>query len=128
MNTPTVPANRIWNPARECLDRSRLADLQVEQLREQLRRVWTHVPYYAEKMKQAGLTPDSIRTLDDVRLLPFTLKDDLREGYPFKTFAVPLKQIVRIHASTSASGLISCTQAGSSSGTRSESTRLNSSH
>jgi phenylacetate-CoA ligase len=104
VNTPTVPANRIWNPARECLDRSRLADLQVEQLREQLRRVWTHVPYYAEKMKQAGLTPDSIRTLDDVRLLPFTLKDDLREGYPFKTFAVPLKQIVRIHASTGTTG------------------------
>ncbi len=104
MSTPTTPLNRIWNPGRECLERARLADLQLEQLREQLRRVWKHVPYYADKMKAAGLTPDSIRSLADVRLLPFTLKEDLRKGYPFKTFAVPLKEIVRIHASTGTTG------------------------
>jgi phenylacetate-CoA ligase len=104
VNKPTVPANRIWNPGRECLGKNQLADLQLEQLREQLHRVWKHVPYYADKMKQAGLTPDSIRSLDDVRLLPFTLKDDLRQGYPYKTFAVPLKEIVRIHASTGTTG------------------------
>jgi phenylacetate-CoA ligase len=104
VKSPAVPVNRIWNPGRECLDRVALADLQLEQLREQLSRVWVRVPYYAQKMKQAGLTPDSIRTLDDVRLLPFTVKDDLRSGYPFGTFAVPLKEIVRIHASTGTTG------------------------
>ena len=104
MKAPIIPANRIWNPARECLDRPRLEALQLDTLREQLRRVWKSVPYYAEKMKQAGLTPDSIRSLEDVRLLPFTVKDDLRKGYPFDTFAVPMKEIVRIHASTGTTG------------------------
>ncbi len=104
MKKPSVPVNRIWNPSRECLDRPGLAAFQLEQLREQLRRVWKHVPYYAVKMKEAGLTPDSIRTLEDVRLLPFTVKDDLRKGYPFDTFAVPMKEIVRIHASTGTTG------------------------
>jgi phenylacetate-CoA ligase len=104
VKAPKTPVNKIWNPARECLDRKALAALQLDELRTQLRRVWTNVPYYAAKMKQAGLTPDSIRSLDDVRLLPFTVKDDLRKGYPFATFAVPMKEIVRIHASTGTTG------------------------
>ncbi len=104
MKTPIAPVNRIWNAAAECMDRRRLEALQLERLRGQLRRMWNHVPYYAAKMKQAGLTPDSIRGLADVRLLPFTVKDDLRQSYPFGAFAAPMKEIVRIHASTGTTG------------------------
>ena len=95
---------RIWNPDCECMERERLAALQVERLTTQVRRMWERVPYYAEKMRRAGVTPDDIRTLDDVRRLPFTEKEDLRGHYPFGTFAAPMSEIVRIHASTGTTG------------------------
>lgn len=94
----------IWNPACECMIRKDLEACQWARLDEQLRRVWNHVPYYAAKMKAVGITPGDIRSLADIRLLPFTEKDDLRQNYPFKTFAVPLRDVVRIHASTGTTG------------------------
>jgi len=66
--------------------------------------MWDRVPYYAAKMKAAGVAPDDIRSLADVRRLPFTEKEDLRRNYPFGTFAVPLREVVRIHASTGTTG------------------------
>lgn len=104
MKTVTPPTPRIWNPAAECMDRASRESLQLERLCAQLQRVWDRVPYYAAKMKQAGLTPGAIRSLDDVRRLPFTVKEDLRQGYPFGAFAAPMKEIVRIHASTGTTG------------------------
>ncbi len=95
---------RIWNPAAECMERKELQALQLERLRRQVQRAWDCVPYYAAKMRAAGVKPDDIRTLADVARLPFTVKDDLRQNYPYKTFAVPLRDVVRIHASTGTTG------------------------
>lgn len=94
----------IWNPAVECLDRPQLEALQLDRLQTQVRRMGERIPYYAEKMKVAGITPGDIRSLADIRLLPLTEKDDLRQNYPFQTFAVPLREVVRIHASTGTTG------------------------
>jgi phenylacetate-CoA ligase len=94
----------IWNPAVECLDRPQLEALQLDRLQTQVRRMGERIPYYAEKMKVAGITPGDIRSLADTRLLPLTEKDDLRQNYPFQTFAVPLREVVRIHASTGTTG------------------------
>jgi len=62
------------------------------------------VPYYAEKMKRAGVTPDDINGIEDLKKLPFTYKDDLRNNYPYGMFAVPMDQVVRIHASSGTTG------------------------
>jgi hypothetical protein len=81
-----------------------LEALQGERLRDTVRRVYDNVPYYAEKMKQAGLAPEDIRTVADLSKLPFTYKTDLRDNYPFGTFAVPLDEVVRVHASSGTTG------------------------
>jgi len=95
---------RIWNPACECLGRDDLRALQLERLQRQVRIAWERLPYYAAKMRAAGVTPDDIRSLADASKLPFTEKDDLRQNYPYKTFAVPLREVVRLHASTGTTG------------------------
>jgi phenylacetate-CoA ligase len=69
-----------------------------------VRRVYGTVPFYTEKMKAAGILPEDIRTLDDLSLLPFTDKEDMRDSYPYGTFAVPMDDIVRIHASSGTTG------------------------
>ncbi len=86
------------------MPRPALDALQVERLRDRLERVCRSVPWYAEKMRSAGIRPASIRSLEDVRRLPFTTKDDLRKSYPYGAFAVPMREIVRIHASTGTTG------------------------
>ena len=86
------------------MERAALEELQFRRLQEQVRRAWTHLPYYAAKMRAAGLTPDSIRRREDVARLPFTEKEDLRQNYPYGTFAVPLSEVVRLHASTGTTG------------------------
>lgn len=94
----------IWNKIYECMSRDELQALQLERLQAQVKRVWNNVPYYAQKMKDQGICPDDIRSLDDVHKLPITTKDDLRNAYPFHTFAVPLKDVIRLHASTGTTG------------------------
>jgi phenylacetate-CoA ligase len=79
-------------------------ELQGDRLAACIRRMYGHVPYYTERMKAAGVVPDDIRSLDDLAKLPFTDKDDMRDNYPYGTFAVPLDQIVRIHASSGTTG------------------------
>ncbi len=86
------------------MSREELRGLQSERLRDMIRRVYANVPYYAEKMNQKGITPDDIKSIDDISKLPFTLKTDLRSNYPFNTFAVPMDQVVRIHASSGTTG------------------------
>lgn len=95
---------RIWNPAAECMPPEKLRVLQLERMKKQVETAWTQLPYYAEKMRQAGITPQDIQSLDDVRYLPLTEKEDLRQQYPYKTFAVPLREVVRLHASTGTTG------------------------
>lgn len=104
MNTQPKPENRIWNPACECLPRPELEALQLERLQQVVQTAWDRVPYYRQKMAAAGVAPRNIRSLADLPKLPFTTKDDLRGCFPYKAFAVPMEQVVRIHASSGTTG------------------------
>lgn len=94
----------IWNRHVECMERTELRKLQDERIRETVDRVYFNVPYYRSKMQEAGLGPESIMTADDLHKLPFTTKQDLRDNYPFGLFAVPMSEIVRVHASSGTTG------------------------
>ena len=94
----------IWNRHFECMDRDELKKVQSERLRETVERVYYNVPYYRNKMQAAGLGPENIRSTDDLHKLPFTTKQDLRDNYPFGLFAVPMSEIVRVHASSGTTG------------------------
>jgi len=82
----------------------RRGELQTERLRRTLKWVSERVPHYHQALKDAGITAEEIKSLDDLQRLPFTTKDDLREAYPFGMFAVPLEEVVRIHASSGTTG------------------------
>ncbi len=88
-----------WQPEAECLDREELEQLQLERLQATLSRVFRNVPFYRKRFDEAGLDPDELRSADDLRRLPFTVKADLRQAYPYGLFAVPLREVVRLHAS-----------------------------
>jgi phenylacetate-CoA ligase len=94
----------IWNRHFECMDRDGISKVQGERLRETVERVYFNVPYYRSKMQEAGLGPESIHSIDDIVKLPFTTKTDLRDNYPFGLFAVPMSEIVRVHASSGTTG------------------------
>lgn len=94
----------IWNRHFECMDREGLRRVQGERLRETVERVYFNVPYYRHKMQEAGLGPENIQGIDDIERLPFTTKTDLRDNYPFGLFAVPMSEIVRLHASSGTTG------------------------
>ena len=84
----------------ETMPRAKIREIQLERLRYTVRYCYENVPFYKKKLDDAGVTPDSIKTLDDIRRIPPTTKADLRDNYPFGLFAVPMKNIVRIHASS----------------------------
>lgn len=94
----------IWNVPAETMPREDLAALQLARLQSQARRVYERVPFYRSAFDRAGVRPDSIRALEDLRRLPFTRKVDLRDHYPFGLFAVPLEQVIRVHASSGTTG------------------------
>ena len=94
----------IWNPTKECLSRDEMADLQGRRLRKTVSYVYHNVPFYREKMQRMDLTPEDIRTVEDIVKLPFTTKQDLRDNYPFGLQAAPRSEIIRIHASTGTTG------------------------
>ena len=94
----------IWNLEYESMARPRLEELQLKRLRSTIQRVYERVPYYRGKMEEAGIKPEDLRSLEDLRHLPFTTKDDLRNNYPFGLFAVPMDEVVRIHASSGTTG------------------------
>lgn len=93
-----------WNPAYECMSRSEMIRVQTERLISTVNKVYSNVPFYRDKMQKAGIEPGDIKTLEDLKKLPFTNKEDLRDTYPFGMFAVPLSDIVRIHASSGTTG------------------------
>ncbi|MEN6473113.1 MAG: phenylacetate--CoA ligase [Syntrophaceae bacterium] len=99
-----------WEPDKECMDREELLQLQMEQLQAVLARVYMHVPFYRRKFDEQGIDPDDFRTLDDLTTLPFTTKEDLSENYPYGLFAVPLREVVRIHASTAMTTVVGYTR------------------
>ena len=94
-----------WEPEFENMDREELEQLQLERLEATLNRVYINVPFYRRKFDELGIDTDSIRSFDDIRKLPFTTKDDLRNNYPYGLFAVPLREVVRIHASSGTTGM-----------------------
>jgi len=95
---------KIWNEKIETLSREELYELQSERLRETVTRTYNSVPFYKQKFDEIGLSPEDIKTVDDLRKVPFTNKTDLRDNYPYGLFGVPMKDIVRIHASSGTTG------------------------
>ena len=93
-----------WEPEQECLDREELEQLQLERLQATLNRVYAHVPFYRKKFDGLGLAPEDVTSLADLARLPFTGKDDLRDNYPYGLFAVPMREVVRVHASSGTTG------------------------
>ncbi len=94
----------IWNEKAECMSRDEMISLQNKRLKETVKHVYDNVPFYRKKMQAKGIEPEDIKSIEDLPLLPFTTKDDLRDNYPFGLFAVPKKDIVRIHASSGTTG------------------------
>lgn len=94
----------IWNENIECMDRESLHKIQSIRLKKIVEHVYHNTPFYRKKMQELGITPDDINSIDDIVKLPFTTKHDLRDNYPFGLCAVPMSQIVRIHASSGTTG------------------------
>ncbi|MCK9159348.1 MAG: phenylacetate--CoA ligase [Bacteroidaceae bacterium] len=94
----------IWNETIECMDRESLRKIQSIRLKKMVDYVYHNTPFYRKKMQQMDITPDDINDINDIVKLPFTTKLDLRDNYPFGLCAVPMSQIVRIHASSGTTG------------------------
>ncbi len=94
----------IFNEEFETLPREALESLQLKRLRQVAERVYHTVGFYRKKFDEAGVRPEDIRSLEDLRRLPFTTKQDLRDNYPFGLFSVPMSNIVRLHASSGTTG------------------------
>src|SRR5208337_618497 len=94
-----------WEAVKECMSGEELAQLQLERLQSTLFRAYMNVPFYRRKFDELSVDPDSFRSLEDLQRLPFTTKDDLRESYPYGMFAVPLREVVRMQASSGTTGM-----------------------
>ena len=94
----------IFNETYECMSHDVLRREQGERLRDAVRRAYEHVPFYKKKFDEHGVNPEDIKSISDISKLPFTVKDDFRDNYPFGLFAVPHKDIVRVHASSGTTG------------------------
>lgn len=93
-----------WNRPVETMDPEQLAALQSGRLKELVGRVYNQVPFYREKIQRAGLLPEDVNSIEDITKLPFITKQDMRDNYPYGLFAVPLSEIVRLHASSGTTG------------------------
>jgi len=93
-----------WEKNIECMGRQELKELQLKKLQTTLTNAYNNVPYYRQSFDALGITPESIRDLNDLPRLPFTMKSVLRDNYPFGMFAVPRNQVVRVHASSGTTG------------------------
>src|SRR5947209_6600679 len=102
--SPTKSQGYIWNSQAETMPRAELAILQTQRLQQQVTRAYERVPFYRQALEECGVHPEDIRVLDDIERLPFTVKDNFRTTYPYGLFAVPLKEVVRLHASSGTTG------------------------
>jgi phenylacetate-CoA ligase len=93
---------KIWDQEYECMSRDELAQLQLERLQATLNRVYKNVAFYRKKFDQIGFEPEDLVELNDLRKLPFTCSRDLSDAYPYDLFAVPLREVVRVHSSSGA--------------------------
>ncbi|MFO7883415.1 MAG: phenylacetate--CoA ligase [Desulfobacteraceae bacterium] len=94
----------IYNMDFETMPREALNAIQLNRLKSTIERVYATVPFYRKTFDKAGLTPSDIKSLDDLKRIPFTTKQDLRDNYPYGMFAVPMGNVVRIHASSGTTG------------------------
>ncbi len=94
----------MFNTTMETLSRSQMEGLQLERLQRTVEKVYEQVDFYKQKFEEAGVTPKDVKSLEDITKLPFTIKKDLRDNYPFGLFAVPQDEIIRLHASSGTSG------------------------
>ena len=94
----------IWDHTLECMSRQNIKELQSERLRKMVERIYHNVPFYRHKLDSAGIKPQDITRVEDLHRLPFTTKQDLRDNYPYSLFAVPMNEIVRVHASSGTTG------------------------
>ena len=94
----------IYQPEIECASREEIEAMQLANLKDTIQRCYNQVPHYKKKFGEIGLKPEDIQSLADLAKIPFTVKDDLRDNYPYGMFAVPLRDVVRIHASSGTTG------------------------
>lgn len=95
---------RFFQEEIECMPREKMRKLQLERLQKTVADVYARVPFYRSRLDEAGIKPEDIRSLEDLQKIPFTTKIDFRDNYPFGMFARPMKEIVRIHASSGTTG------------------------
>jgi phenylacetate-CoA ligase len=93
-----------WDEKFETMPAAELQKFQLRKLKETVAWVYERVPFYRKRLDEKGLTPNAIKGLEDIAKLPFTVKNDLRDNYPFGLCAVPMKDIVRVHASSGTTG------------------------
>jgi len=96
--------HRIWNPRYEQMSEDERAQLQLERLQATLQRVYRNVRFYRKRFEEIGFEPEDLKDFSDLSRLPFTTKEDLRDNYPYGLFAVPLREVVRIHSSSGTTG------------------------
>lgn len=96
--------NLFWNREAETMPPAEKKKLQLERLQDTLKRTYDNVAFYRRAFDETGVRPGDIKSLDDLRRIPFTVKNDLRDNYPYKLFAVPMSKIVRLHASSGTTG------------------------
>ena len=99
-----MQTNPIWDSQHECMPREELEQLQLERLQATLNRAYKNVTCYRAKFNELGIVPEDVNSLTDLSKLPFTTKEDLRLNYPYGMFAVPLREVVRIHSSSGTTG------------------------
>ena len=99
-----MPHKNCFDPAIETASREQIRRIQLEKLQKQAAWAYDRIPWYRERFRELGIKPEDVRALEDVRLLPFTDKQALRETYPFGLCAVPLDDVVRLHASSGTTG------------------------
>ena len=95
---------KYYQPEIETASREELKKIQSERLVATVKRCYENVPFYKKKFDEIGLKPEDIKSIDDITKIPFTVKQDLRDNYPFGLFAVPKEELVRIHASSGTTG------------------------
>ena len=94
----------IWDKEAECCSHKKTEELQLERLRHMVEKAYDRVPFYKKKFDEAGIRPSDITSLSDIEKIPFTTKNDMREEDPFGLFAEPMKNVVRVHASSGTTG------------------------
>jgi phenylacetate-CoA ligase len=97
--------DHMFNKKIETMPRKKIFELQLKRLKETVNQVYDNVPFYKKKFKEAKITPDDIKTLDDIKKLPFTTKDDLRDNAPFGMMSTSLDNCIELHASSGTTGI-----------------------